>query len=392
MDKIRVLHIMPTFHDCSIVRIVYNIVDRLDATEYTFHISAPNAGPMMGEYAKQGASVVAFAPVGLNGRREGFLQTAQNIRKYIKEHDIDIVHAHTPTTTLLAWVALLGNRRVTHMYTKHILTTPRDWPKLGQIFSMVDHLSLYFAHYLIPVSHRLGKQLSAHIGIQESRVRPVQNAIPHDYFYQPQERALCRAEFGFRDEDVVIGFTGRLEKVKQLDLLIDTFAKVHAQYPNVRLLIVGKGSLQAELEAQAVSLGVDDAVIFAGFRTDIPRLLAAMDIYSQVTGNEGLSLSILEAMAAGKVVVASEVGAIHEVIIDDQHGIIITQQQLGEFAQILSQLVASADLRYQIGENARRFIDENFSIRKMTERYDALYKEFASHRLRPHSQLEASQL
>ncbi len=391
MDKIRVLHLMPTFHDCSIVRIVYNIVDRLDTSAYDFHISAPNPGPMMDEYRKQGASVVAFAPAGLNGRREGFWQTAQNIRRYVKEHEIAIVHAHTPTTTLLAWVALFGNRQVTHMYTKHILTTPRDWPKFGQIFSMVDHLSLYFAQYLIPVSYRLGKQLSAHIGIQEARVRPVQNAIPHDYFYQPQERASCRAEFGFQNEDVVIGFTGRLEKMKQLDLLIDTFAKVYAQYPNARLLIVGKGSLQADLEAQAERLGVRHAVIFAGFRTDIPRLLAAMDIYSQVTGNEGLSLSILEAMAAGKVVVASEVGAIHEVIIDDQHGIIITPQRLGEFPQILAQLVASADLRHQIGEKARQFIDENFSIRKMTERYDALYKEFALEGQRQ-SQLEATKV
>jgi glycosyltransferase involved in cell wall biosynthesis len=166
--------------------------------------------------------------------------------------------------------------------------------------------------------------------------------------------------------------------MKRLDLLIQSFVHVLARYPQARLMIVGEGSLRPQLEALAAALGISHAVIWTGFRKDISRLLAAMDLYVQASSNEGLSLSILEAMAAGKAVVATKVGGAEEVITDGTTGILIAPGSTSVIASAVSDLLEHADKRSFLAQAARSHVLQQFNVQRMTDAYRRIYENLAS--------------
>jgi glycosyltransferase involved in cell wall biosynthesis len=233
------------------------------------------------------------------------------------------------------------------------------------------------ADHLMPVSRTMGDIIAAWPFIRRERVTPVQNAIDFDYFNAPDEREACRAEFGFEPQHVVFGFTGRIEPVKRLDLMLRAFATIYPENENARLLLAGIGGQMDELKALAAELGVTDGVIWAGWRSDVPRLLAAMDVYVQSSANEGLSLSILEAMSAGKAVVATSVGGAHEVIDTGKNGIIVPPEQLEPLAKGMQTVFHDADKRAAMGQTGQTLVQRDFNVMRMTSEYDKLYRKYA---------------
>ncbi len=166
----------------------------------------------------------------------------------------------------------------------------------------------------------------------------IRNAIDQQAFQVAGQRDACRSEFQLSPDLIVIGSSGRLEKVKRYDLLLRGFAAFSERFPHSRLMLIGNGSLKTELELLAKELGVADAVIWTGFRSDVPRLLASLDIYVQSSVNEGLSLSILEAMAAGKPVIITDVGGARELVENGRTGILIAPGSAEEISDAMIRL------------------------------------------------------
>ena len=159
----------------------------------------------------------------------------------------------------------------------------------------------------------MANQILALPWIRPGRVTVIPNAIQCEKFFMSELREKARQELGLDKQQIAIGFTGRIEQVKRLDLLLVAFAEVYKCQPHARLLLAGEGNLRPDLEQLSAQLGVSQVVNWIGFCRDIPRFLSALDIYVQPSINEGLSLSILEAMAAKKPVIATRVGGIEEV-------------------------------------------------------------------------------
>jgi glycosyltransferase involved in cell wall biosynthesis len=149
-------------------------------------------------------------------------------------------------------------------------------------------------------------------------------------------------------------------------------AQIHQCMPDVEFLLVGDGSLRPELEQQAAALGLSDRAVFLGDRRDIPAVLASMDVAVLTSDSESLSNAILEAMAARLPVVAYNVGGNAE-LVNDQRGFLIDSENENIFANAIQLLLSDANLRKQKGENARRFVKENFGIDRMRRRYEDLY-------------------
>ena len=328
-------------------------------------------------YEKLGTKAQLYSFDASVGHNRSKMDQAKALKGYITEHNSDIVHTHTPTTTILTWLATGLKPGFKRMYTKHLLTNPGD-RKWGWIYTLVDRISLYQTELLVPVSKTMSQLLLNYPGLNSKNMQPVQNAINHNYFYAPEEREACRAEFGLAPDQVLFGFAGRLEKMKRLDLMLEGFVDVHKKHPEARLLIAGVGSLEQELKDYATNLGVSEGVIWAGWRSDIPRLLAAFDVYVQSSVNEGLSLSLLEAMAATKVAVGTDVGGIHEIIEDHKTGIIIPPYDIKALANAMNEMIENPDLRLQIGQTAREFVDKHFSVARMTSDYDRLYHQLVN--------------
>jgi glycosyltransferase involved in cell wall biosynthesis len=227
--------------------------------------------------------------------------------------------------------------------------------------------------HIVTVSQTMCNQISNYPGIGH-KVTAIRNAISCDLFNVPEQRDSCRSELGLSPNALVIGYTGRIQKVKRIDLLLLAFASVLDQYPDARLILAGEGDLKPRLEMYATQLGISKAVIWAGFRKDIPRLLAAMDIYVQPSINEGLSLSILEAMAAQKAVVATRVGGASEVIENEKTGMLVDPGSASNLAAAILYLFKHFEIRSKLANTARELVLRDFNTSRMANEYQQLYE------------------
>ena len=373
MESIRILHMMNNFADSSISRIVERIVSTLGSQAYEWHVSDVSGyGEMEAKLNAIGVKIVHFSPQQNQGA------VVKRIRNYVQEHQIQIVHSHTPRTIFSTFRAIAGIKdgtRPRHVATKHLLTSWKD-RRWGILYALFDYLTLYMPERLVPVSEGMARHVMALPGISRDKVTAIQNAIPCDTFYQPEKRPASRLDLGLTPEQLVFGYSGRLDLVKRIDLLLQAFAEVHAVQPQARLLLIGEGSEQKELEALASHLGIASSVIWTGYRpgTDIPELLAAIDIYVQPSHNEGLSLSILEAMAAGKPVIATNVGGALEVLRQRETGLVIPALSTPEaLVSAMRELSSNPDLRAQIAEAGQKHVHDKFGLQRMVDSYARVY-------------------
>jgi glycosyltransferase involved in cell wall biosynthesis len=183
-----------------------------------------------------------------------------------------------------------------------------------------------------------------------------------------------RSEFGLGADDVLIVTVARLVWFKGLHELLDAAALVLARFGNVRFLIAGSGPQHDELEAKARALKIGDRVILAGERRDVPGILAAADIFALSSVSEGLPISILEAMAAGAPVVATDVGGIAELVEDGTSGYLAPKRDPTAFAERLCLLVSDAALRRSFGASGRARALAAFSPERMVTRTADVYE------------------
>jgi glycosyltransferase involved in cell wall biosynthesis len=373
VTQISILHLGNVVADSSSGRIVQRLVAHLGGKYYTWHIGGVcGLGDLQEEFIRLGAQVVDFSD-----RQNGSRYLARRIHAYVSAHKVKIVHTHTPRARLAAAMALVDEPRTTHLATEHLLYAPRD-RRLGLIYTLLDRLALYPADHIVAVSQRMRRQLVALPGLSTRRVTAIQNAIDCEYFFAPEQRESCRSEFGLTPECQVIGYAGRIDRVKRLDLLIEAFSSVVSHYPQARLMIIGEGGQRPMLETLVASLGISHELIWTGFRQDMPRLLAALDVYVQPSINEGLSLSILEAMAAGKAVIATDVGGAQEVLAHQKTGILIPPESSPAIEAALIYLLNHPEKHAALAQAARDHVVQEFSVQRMVEGYRRVYETLVS--------------
>ena len=357
---------MNSFVDSSISRIVLRLVENLGSSSMSWHVGAvASRGDMQDAFRGLGCRVIDFAESGAGSSR-------RSIRSYVREHGIDIVHTHTPRTILEASLAIRGVPRVKHVATKHLLNAPHD-RRWGLAYAIWDRLALYLPDVVIPVSSSMRDQIISQPLIDPSKVVLIRNAIPAKDFHSPAERTAERDELGLAADAIVLGYAGRIDKVKRIDLLLEAFKTVLGQFPQARLVVAGEGSLADEMQALAGKLGVSHAVTWLGFYRNMPRLFAAIDVYVQPSANEGLSLSILEAMAAEKVVVATKVGGATELIVPGETGLLVPPGSSAGIAAAVLRLLEDTEARAMMSRVARAHVESEFGMGRMVDAYGAVY-------------------
>lgn len=373
MTQIPVLHLMNQVGDCSVARIIQRLVIHLGDESYSWHIGGLRGlVNMQEEFKHLNMQVVDFFD-----RGKGLLGEAKGLRQYVQMHRVGIVHSHGLRTSLAATLALVGLSHTRHLKTNHSLYSPRD-RRLGLLYAMLERLSLYGPDHVIAVSQTMRRKIVKLPGLSAERVTVIQNGIDCASYYVPGERGPCRSEFGLSPRYQVIGSTGRIEIVKGLDLLLNAFSQVVVQYPHTCILIAGEGEERPGLEKLAANLGISQAVIWTGFRQDVPRLLAAMDIYVQPSVNEGLSLSILEAMAACKAVIATDVGGTPEVLAHQVTGILVPPGSSPAIGAAIVDLLDHPEKRVTLAQAAQDHVVQEYGVQRMVEGYRRVYESLVA--------------
>jgi glycosyltransferase involved in cell wall biosynthesis len=346
-------------------RLVIEICSRLRQRYRIAVCCLEDAGAWAPELLDRGVQVVSL------GRASGFQPTlAQKLARVARRHRARIMHCHHYSSFVYGALASLMVPSARVLYTEHGRLDNQRASFKRRMASAVLGL-LPWGTYA--VSEDLRSHMT-HEGFHESRVQVIPNGIPVEPAPDTGEAARMRAECGIPPDARVIGTVGRLNPVKALHILLTAFVRVLAVDPRARLLIIGDGPERARLEQLAEKLRCRGQVHFLGYRSNPRRLIAAMDVYVNSSKFEGISLTILEAMMAGKPVVATRVGGTPEVVQDRTTGILVAPQDPEGMADAISSLLAAPERARTFGQAGRLEVERRFSIEAMVENYAREYE------------------
>jgi glycosyltransferase involved in cell wall biosynthesis len=206
------------------------------------------------------------------------------------------------------------------------------------------------------------------------RVEVVYKGIdPAPYLVNADEGAIVRRELGIDMNDPVVGFVGQIIERKGIPDIIDAIPHVAKEIPNVRFLFAGEGKLEQFLLDHARELGVQDHVVYAGFRSDVVRVMKAIDVLVLASVTEGFGYVLVEAMAAGKPVVATRVSSIPEIVRDGETGLLVDVHRPDQLAASLVDILRDKTRAADMGAHGRQVVLENFTLERMLERTEAVF-------------------
>lgn len=227
----------------------------------------------------------------------------------------------------------------------------------------------------LAVSRGVRDYIIERCSLDPAKVRVVPNGVDVARLRQHRPRTEVRRELGLTPKTRVVGLVARLDHWgKGHREFFTALAALPEGYP-VEALIIGGGRREAEIKGLTAELGLAGRVHFLGQRDDIPDLLAALDIFVLPSHSEGVSLALLEAMAAGLPVIATAVGGLPEVVTDGDNGLLIPAKEPQALAAALERLLADPDFGNKLGENARRQVETNFSLDRLGREINEIYRE-----------------
>jgi sugar transferase (PEP-CTERM/EpsH1 system associated) len=296
-----------------------------------------------------------------------------------------IVHTRNLGTVDMQWVALAAGVR-------HRVHGEHGWEAGDPRGQSPHQLRIRLAcrpviQRYVPMSRDIAHWLQQDVGVDASRIRQLYSGVDTERFCPPALAGERRGE-GLTPSPasagegegalVTIGTVGRLDPVKNQAALLEAVASLLPSFSRLRLLIVGDGPVRGQLEAQALSLGLGQVVTFTGARADTPELLRSLDLFVLPSVNEGISNTILEAMATGLPVVAGRVGGNPELVAEGVTGALYDPSQPDGLRQAIVRYLMDPALRRAHGWAGRERVVQNFSLDAMVQRYLSVYDELLS--------------
>lgn len=381
---IRVMHFCPFMYYGGTERHLYNLLSRLPS-EFESIVCAPT-GPMTPMIESVADHMEPrLEPLRVKNLRIGqaVREVLDDIKKRLEDLRPGLVHVHISRETAFAIrkVAREIGMNCPVVLTPHVYTGSVDflWTSLfaravDKVIAVSDSERARLAR-LLPSSIRNERVVSIYNGTPLADCC-IGAAASHVRSLSPEVLSSAAGEArSLEPESITIGTVGRLSKEKGTVYLLRAFSSLTGEFPNIRLVIVGGGSLREYLEQAAKSLGVADKVRFAGVMDDTSLEASQFDIFVSPSLNETLSMSIIEAMALGKPVVATRVGATHEAVVHGDTGILCKPRDPAELAQAIRALLISPETRRRMGEAGRQRAVNLFSAQRMADKTVGVYRE-----------------
>jgi len=362
-DAVRVMHVVYTLRTGGMEMGVVKLVNGLDRSRVRSSIcSTTPAGEIK-------ALVDPSVPVFELARRSGNdVHVVADLYRLFRRERPHVVHTHAWGTLLEGLVAARLARVPIVVHGEHgtlqLRTYQRPLQRWG--WSAADRV--------LSVSSVLAARMAATTGFPTARITTIHNGVHLERFHV-SGRDRARASLGLPQGAQIVGTVGRLVPVKDQATLVDAVAELVKSGVAATLVIAGDGPERARLEARAVERGVDLRLL--GYRPDVEQVLAALDVFVLSSTSEGLSNTILEAMAAGRPVVATRVGGAEEMIADGVTGVLVPPSDPSALAGALRRVLVAADGGAAMGAAARQRVETEFTLAGMMQRYERMYIEVA---------------
>jgi glycosyltransferase involved in cell wall biosynthesis len=303
-----------------------------------------------------------------------WLHDVRKVSAFLRRTTVDVLHTHLSHDHWLAACALSllnpsGRRPPVCVRTVHTLRRPRSLSNRW--------LFRHGAAHLITVSPTLRRDIIERLQIPPSRITAVAGAVDCHRFHPAISGDPIRQEFGLSPSTPLAGIVARIAPSRGHLTLVEAFAQVHKAIPTARLLIVGKGEFRPQVEQRVADLGITEAVIFTGYReADLPEILGALDVFVLMApGSEGSCRAALEAMAVGKPVVATRTGALEDIVLDGETGLLIEPQAGIALAHAISRLLRASEQARHMGLRGRQRVERTFSRQRQVDEVLSLYQQ-----------------
>ncbi len=306
--------------------------------------------------------------------RSNWFRARQTVTDLVRKYDIDLIHTHDPHSN-----TMIGIGR--GAWPCACVASAYGWwdgplPIRRTVYQWIEReFALRNFERVITVSqHMKGRILKG--PTKESRVRVIHTGIDSAALFQKGDGAGFRSRFSIPGDAVVLGTISRVSVEKGHCYLLDAMTEIGRTNPDAYLVICGDGPARLDLEAQCERLGLKDRVIFTGFVDSIAEALSAFDIFVQPSvEQEGFPTSLVEAQLAGVPVVASDIGGSVETLRPGETGLLTKPRNPQSIAHAILELVGDADRRRAMGDAARTWIAENFTLEDMIAQVAATYEE-----------------
>jgi glycosyltransferase involved in cell wall biosynthesis len=370
--RVRVVQLMATGTNGGAQEHVYSLVTRLNPERYDVRVVSLSHGSSVRRFQKAGVDVTVIDDL---DDRQAVLQ----LTDLLADWEPEVLHNHMFRAEVVGTRAALqlgerGCRRPAVISTVHSsrVRCVEDRENLRQLTPLMDRLIVVSR----AIEHKIADE-----GRRGAPVSLIYNGVDLQRYNHQQPCCTLHEDYGIAPEAPIVGVVARLEPEKGHRTLIEAWPAVLAADPEARLLIVGEGSERDALEAQAETLGIMDRIVFTGRRDDVPAVTAALDIAVLPSYREAQGLSVLEAMALSRPVVASAVGGIPEMIEDGVSGLLVPPGDPGALARAIVRLLNDHPFADTIARRGHDLVHDRFCVELMVRSICDLYDE-AAHSLR----------
>jgi sugar transferase (PEP-CTERM/EpsH1 system associated) len=370
MKKIKILHLLHKLSCGGMENGVVNLINRMEYERFSNVICSLTTSDEYQNRIISGRKKL----YNLNKKEGNDFSIPFKIAEIIRKENIDIVHSRGWGTYFEGIVAAkLLCRKIKFIFSFHGKTiqelhhTPERRLRAQKMMSV-------FTDIILTLSDQMAQDYASMVNIAREKISFIYNGVDTDIFTSDTSgRHKLEREFNIGEDDFVIGFVGRVDPVKDIKTLIDAAYLLTPTIKNIKILIVGEGSEKKVLEDYAVNKGIGNCVIFTGQRDDIPAFLNMMEIYVQPSLYEGMSNTIIEAMACKCVVIATNAGGNPELIEHDKDGILFKPGNADDLSAYMQQLYNDPIKRNSLAERAYEKAKKRFSLESMIKNYENLY-------------------
>jgi glycosyltransferase involved in cell wall biosynthesis len=345
---------------------ILELASRIDRTKFDVTVCSLKAeGCLVQELRRRGIRVVC-----LNGAGKLDLRVLFRLWKVMREERPDVMQSFLFWANMSA--RMLGRLskavRVVCSYHDEIVSE-------GRLVRMIDRLTFGWSHAVVCCSEAVRRSVSACLGAPAARQTIIPFGVDVGQFAVMDP--ATKEELGLRGDAPIVGTVCRLvEPKKGLSVLLHAMAVLNRdrRSPGCQLLIVGEGPARARLESLIEQLGLSCCVRFAGSRRDIPRILPTLDVFVLPSLYEGFGIAILEAMAAGRPVVATAVGGIPEFVVPGETGLLVEPGDAEALAAAIGDLLRDPERARQMGMRGRARAVAGFQLSAVVRRHEQVYE------------------
>jgi glycosyltransferase involved in cell wall biosynthesis len=372
-QRIRVLQVIGGMNIGGAEQVIMEIIRGLDRSRFDVGLCCTRVlGVLADRLREEGVDVALVAPSSRYLRH----LTPAYLYAHIRRVDPDIVHSHT--TAALIQTGLLGAIGLLPPWVHTFHFGNYDGKVSAQ--RRYEGFLSRSASQLVAVSESQRSALIGHQGVDPTHITTIMNGVRRVDPLGAEEIEAARAELGLRPEHVVIGCIAVLTEQKGITYLLDSAQVVAALLPQARFLIIGGGPLEQPLKDKAASLGLADRVTFAGWQHDAARLLPIFDIFVMSSLWEAMPMALLEAMAARRQIVVTDVGDNRAIVDNGRCGAVVPPRDAAAITEAVLRIVGNPTDSLTMADRALRRFNERFTTRHMVDAHERLYERMVANR------------